>query len=498
MTQKAKRFRPKKPEDFLYEEPYRSIINIFMFAPASPNNIKNGFKAGELRYLLAKDKESIKKEGIKLTNIPRMKYLNSILFNLQYDSRINLYQNDERLYSPQKFNRILSQLENGNHGGWIERKGDFCFLVEKYKYKFLKDWHMEILKKANVENILLNTESMFLFPSDNFNKHLLSDIDRWNLDQYTAFIFSYLNRINKIFERAAIHKANDIWGKFIKNFDSPYCLKEFIWINLIGQYFSETLALKKFNPAPDVLKAIYTQAKDDVKLFYKDLDLKDNDFKKINFNNDIINTYKSAKRRKLIEYFSYEIIENASIQYIEKSYKIVLNDYINLSSQIVVTRIIHIAKTLKQDFTNYLMIYENPFFLSDIVNTYDIQKDIESLLNCKNINCIKKNLCNNGYVSEEKTVSQKIDKLKDRYELSIKMKDPMSYILDKYSYQQRTYNLNTPNKKEGEKMKNTFFSESGILKKYKNKIKKLGLDYKEIINKLDSFSNNFDIPEEKS
>ena len=133
------------------------------------------------------------------------------------------------------------------------------------------------------------------------------------------------------------------------------------------------------------------------------------------------------------------------------------------------------------------MVYENPCFLPADLDMYDIQKNVGSLLNWKNINCIKKNISSKGNIVKSETRQRNSDTKQQNL-------DKISYLVKTYWYKQEGYNLSIPNKKEREKMKNKYFSESGMLKKYKNKIKGLGLDYKEIINELDSFSNNFDMP----
>jgi hypothetical protein len=234
------------PEDFLFHEPYKSIINILMIAPSFSDDYKDDMPVDVLKCLIIKDYSTPERHSelreFLIKNLADRVTLNQDIKPIKYNLK-NKKKTDDKTKKNKEtttvhhlFYEYLKRLENV---GWIIRDTDnnCCSLSEKYKILTLKEWHKELINSSKMNSIFAVHDFVFYFANNFFDiKHsYLSNEDFAKLSKICEELSTKFLEIDIIFKQVGIKKAASKYNKFLEKI--PFhteALKEIFYIYLIA------------------------------------------------------------------------------------------------------------------------------------------------------------------------------------------------------------------------------------------------------------------------
>lgn len=219
----------KSPEDFLSEDPYRSIINVLEIAPTFRKSFKYGLKPRQIMHLLVNGYE-INDNSKRILDNFRV-YLKN---DEQVKNRVILNQKIGGKNPQQNFNKLLIKL---NEIGWIQ-KGEKSkyFLSDRYRVESLRTWSRDIIMGCPANKIIEYNNSTLFHPDITFTEREKFEIEGF-LGEISITFINFCRTFG-------LNKAGMEWFTFINKNDIPNDVKLYFFFKTIYIHYLASLRPK--------------------------------------------------------------------------------------------------------------------------------------------------------------------------------------------------------------------------------------------------------------
>jgi len=212
-------------EDYLTQEPYKSIINVLEIAPSFRKKFKRGLKPRQLMHIIV--------EGYSVNDTTR-RVLDNFRKLLTEDEkikgRVKLDQLIAGKYPHQGFNKYLNKLQLG---GWIERKKGRIVLSSKRRFEPLRFWYGDFIRNCPITKIVNYDNSTIFHPHLSFTTQEKNEIK--------GVLDGFYGSVGYLFSKIGLRQAGDEWSKFISKIEVSPATKLYFWFKLIYVHYLASL-----------------------------------------------------------------------------------------------------------------------------------------------------------------------------------------------------------------------------------------------------------------